>query len=216
MKLLKNEFVVLTALFVLIGAAGAIYFYQQSQSGQPAETTKTLKPEQEIQEPLSQELVEKELAAERILEDDLYEIIIPQGWVRAEIDSDRFLSLVIKPEGQIDLANIADIDYDTYYAVNNTKMEADSLDEYVDLLKQNLLAQIPSIEFIRQSYGTIDGRDSIYLESESEIEGKNYKTLLVFVGDRQWVWAISFNTLTDSWDENKSVFYEIANSLAIK
>ena len=203
MKLPKSEFVVLTALFVLIGATGAIYFYQQSQSDQPAETTETLKPE-------------KELATERVLEDDLYKIIIPQGWVRAEIDSDRFLSLVIKPEGQIDLANIADIDYDTYYAVNNTKMEADSLDEYVDLLKQNLLAQIPSIEFIRQSYGTIDGRDSIYLESESEIEGKNYKTLLVFVGDRQWVWAISFNTLTDSWDENKSVFSEIANSLAIK
>jgi len=214
MKLLKNEFVILIVLLALIAAVGSAVLLYPS----PAKIEKQTQENQgeKNQENISPEAIEKELASQRILDDNLYSIIIPEGWVQAVIGSDKFLALVIKPDGLINPADLADVDYDTYYAVNNTKTEANSLDEYVDLLKQNLVKQIPSIEFTKQSYGTINGHDAIYLETVSVMDGNNYRTLLTFVADAKWVWAISFNTLANSWEENKSIFYEVSDSFVIK
>lgn len=227
MKLLKNDFIILVGLLALIAAVGAVVLlYSKQNQPSQAPPVQFIKPIQEsdfdtgkaevTEEELTAERISKELATERTLDGNLYSILMPEGWVRAVIQSNKFLALVIKPEGQIDAANLADVDYDTYYAVNNTKIEAGSLDEYVDLLKRNLANQIPSIEFIKQSYGNINGQEAIYLESKSSIEGKNYGTLLTFVADGNWVWAISFNTLSDSWLANRDIFYKIANSLIIK
>lgn len=227
MKLLKNEFVVLVSLFALIVAVGAavLLYPKKNQPSQvpPVQFTKPIQEDNfttaksEVnEEELAAERISKELATERTLDENLYSILMPEGWVRAVIQSNKFLALVIKPEGQIDPSNLADVDYDTYYAVNNTKMETSSLDEYVDMLKQSLSKQIPSIEFTKQNYGTINGHNAVYLESASTIDGKNYRTLLTFVADETWVWAISFNTLTNSWEANSDVFYRVSNSLVIK
>ncbi|MBI2042550.1 MAG: hypothetical protein HYT21_02290 [Candidatus Nealsonbacteria bacterium] len=218
MKLPRNEFAVLLILFALIAIAGAaVLFYPKTQPGTPS----PIKIEEQEQKEKDEEntlpeSIEEELSTQRTLNADLYSIIIPEGWVQAVIDSDKFLALVIKPDGPVDIVDPANIDYDTYYAINNTKMETNSLDEYVDVLKQNLVKQINSIEFTRQSYGAINGHDAIYLESTSSIGGEDYSTLLTFVLDEKWVWAISFNTLKDDWGENKSTFYRVSDSLIIK
>jgi len=227
MKILKNEIIIPVVLIVLIAGTGAIAYYLQ-QNQQPEMELETETPlqnneqEQQMEENKESEASEKtltpqeELMTERTLEDNLYSIIIPSGWVQAVATSSRFVAIVIKPKGEINPENLSDVDYDTYYAVNNTKMNAGSLDEYVDILKQNLKIEIPSITFPKQTYGVINGHDSIFLESESSDKGKEYKTLLVFVDDGAWVWALSFNTPAESWTENKDLFYRVARSLEIK
>ena len=223
MKILKNEIILLVILAILVAGTGGIaYYLQQNQQPETETPSQNNEPEQQTEENKESEAPEEaftpqeELMTERVLEDNLYSIIIPPGWVQAVTTSTRFVAVVIKPKGEIDPENLADVDYDTYYAVNNAKMDAGSLDEYVDMLKQNLKIEVPNITFPKQTYDTINGHNSIFLESESSAEGKEYKTLLVFVDDGAWVWALSFNTPAELWAENKDLFYRVANSLEIK
>jgi hypothetical protein len=100
--------------------------------------------------------------------------------------------------------------------VNNTALIEDGLERYVELLLENLIIQNPSIEVINQYPSIISERDAICLEIASVSNEQDYKTLLVFIDDSEWVWALSFNTPTLSWEENQNVFDSVLESFLIK
>ena len=140
---------------------------------------------------------------------DTFSTKVPNGWVLME-DPQNFLAVVIKP------ANASSTDYYTYYAVNNTSLEQKNLEEYVNALKDILVADNSNIEFTDQYSKEINGKNSIYLELESESLGQDYKTLLVFIADGDWVWVLSFNTPLNSWEEDKTTFDYILQNFQIK
>jgi len=205
MKLTKQTILwTIFALLVIIAGVG-IYFFQQNRQ------IEEIIPEEEISES------EEETALkERTIDDEFYSTLVPAGWVEATLENSKFLSVVIKPIGDMESQDINDVAYDTYYAVNNTALIEDGLERYVELLLENLIIQNPSIEVINQYPSIISERDAICLEIASVSNEQDYKTLLVFIDDSEWVWALSFNTPTLSWEENQNVFDSVLESFLIK
>jgi len=205
MKLTKQTTLwTIFALLVIIAGVG-LYLFQQNRQAEE------VIPAEEISES------EEEVALkERTIDDEFYSTLVPAGWVEATLENSKFLSVVIKPIGDIESQDINDVAYDTYYAVNNTALIEDGLERYVELLLENLIIQNPSIEVINQYPSTISERDAICLEIASISDEQDYKTLLVFIDDSEWVWALSFNTPALSWEENQNIFDSVLESFLIK
>ncbi len=223
-RLLRNQTVSLVILVLLIAGAGAAIYYFSQQGQRPG--TVPGNENEEIQfEPQEEnssenqppeESPEESFNTDRILDEETYSILVPAGWAQASTEDSRFLALVVKPIGEFDPQSMEEIEYNAYYAVNNTRLSQESLEEYVNLLKQNLITEDSTITVVDQYSGAISGREAIYLELQSFSGGQDYKTLLVFVEDGEWVWALSFNAPSDSWEDDKETFHEVSESLTIK
>jgi hypothetical protein len=219
-RLLKNQAVSLAISVLLIAGAGAaIYYFSQKEqpSGAfPNNENEEIQFEPQEENSSENQLPEESFMTDRILDEETYSILVPAGWAQASTEDSRFLALIVKPMGDFNPQSTEEIEYNAYYAVNNTELPQDSLEEYANLLKQNLIIEDSTIEVLDQYSGIINGREAIYLELQSFSGGQDYKTLLVFVEDGEWVWALSFNTLSDSWEDDEETFHEIAESLTIK
>jgi hypothetical protein len=219
-KLLRNQMVSLAISVLLIAGAGAAIYYFSQQDWQPGTVLEN--ENEEIQfEPQEENSSENQLPEEsfntdRILDEETYSILVPAGWAQASTEDSRFLALMVKPMGEFDPQSMEDIEYNAYYAVNNASLVQESLEKYVNLLKQNLIVEDSTITVLDQYSGRVGDREAIYLELQSFSGGQDYKTLLVFVEDGEWVWALSFNTPSDSWEDDEEIFHEIVESLTIK
>ena len=219
-RLLGNQAVSLAISVLLIAGAGAAIYYFSQHDWQPG--TVPGNENEEIQfEPQEEnsnenQPLEEGFNTDRILNEETYSILVPAGWAQASTEDSRFLALVVKPIGEFDPQSTEEIEYNAYYAVNNTELPQDSLEEYVNLLKQNLIIEDSTITVVDQYSGAISGREAIYLELQSFSGGQDYKTLLVFVEDGEWVWALSFNAPSDSWEDDEETFRQVAGSLTIK
>ncbi len=206
--------------FLLIAGAGfaIYYFFQQDWRFKvtPENENEEIQFELEEENSTENQPSEESFYTDRILDEEAYSILIPAGWAQASTEDSRFLALVVKPMGDFDPLESEEIDYNAYYAVNNTSLNQQTLEEYVNLLKQNLIIENSTITVFDQYSGVIDGQEAIYLGLQSFSGGQDYKTLLVFVKDNEWVWALSFNTLSESWEEDEETFRGIAASLIIK
>lgn len=197
-----KQIVHLAILILVLATIGtSIYFFQINRQ-----------PEEQIQNQgnqLEEENGKEDIIAEKFIDEDTFSTKIPAGWVMAE-DPQNFLAVVIKP------VNSSSSDYYTYYAVNNTALGEMTLEGYVEALKESLTINNSTIEFKDEYPGEVSGFPAIYLDLESLSIGEKYKTLLVFVSDGEWVWALSFNTPLASWDSDKTVFTDVLQNFLIK
>jgi hypothetical protein len=204
MKSIKQAVHLVILILVLSGIAIAIYFFQINKQSDQTSLIEN-QPEEEIEENLSEEII----TAERFIEDDNFSAKVPGGWAVME-DSQNFLAVVIKP------ISVSSTDYYTYYAVNNTSLNQRDLEEYVEALKEELIINNSTIEFLDQYLGEVNGKEGIYIELKSTSQDQEYKTLLVFIADGEWIWALSFNTPSDYWNEDRLIFNDILQSFQIK
>jgi hypothetical protein len=180
-------------------------------------------PQDESQEPAGEGSPE-ETPQETVVTKDDFSLTLPAGWQEiAPPTGTEMTVLVMAVDSQEEITDgrVEEASFRTNFSLKSDNLaeytQNYSLSEYVEEVKTGLIQAISNIEFTEQSEQTIDGYDAILVECESTQQEINFKTLLVFIkGNNDILWALSFNTLYDSWPKYQDVFYQIAESFKLR
>lgn len=204
---MKNEILIFIGiLVVLILAAGAavyfVYTSGNSRSENPSLSVVDIEVKQYKNEP-------------GVLVKNSFSINLPSGWQETATTLGA-LVLVLNADEEIADEKAKEIGFMTFFSINNDYLRGLSLKDYVKKLRDSLAAAIPTIEYLHQWEGQINGNSALFLENESTQQEVDFETLLVFIESPDGlVWAISFNTLKDKWPEYRDLFYQTANSFQL-
>jgi hypothetical protein len=218
----KNLIFIGILMVLVLGVGAAVYFISISKNSQTGSQPPNL---EEILEfpPASEEAVtdseekreSKEEISPSILAKDGFSIDLPPGWQEAATSSGA-LALVLNVGEEITNEKAKEIGFMTYFSINIDYLRSPSLEEYVKELRDSLQEAIPTIKYLNQWDGEVNGNPAFFLECESKQEEIDFKTLLVFIkSPNGLVWALSFNTLKDKWPEHRDLFYQTANSFQL-
>lgn len=220
---MKNKILIMTVIFATVGA-GAVLVYL-AKTGKLADLwpkTLTLSPVQPAvtnNPVVTNDNKDIEMNKETTLLKDGFTIILPPFWqeIPSQQDEADILAMAVDSREEILDEKVIKAGFRTFLSVKNDDLTRYSqeytLEEYVDSIKVSLAQLIPSIEFSYEKQAEINGNSVIFVECKSRQEEIDYSTLLVFIkGKENLLWAISFNTLKDSWPHYRDLFYQITES----
>jgi len=206
----KNFFVIAALLVVIVLIGGAVYFYKTK----PAE-------ESAFQETPQGNAETEKSSEETVLAKDGFALTLPVGWTEITPPQENILAMGVDSREEINDEKVKETGFRTNLSIQQDDLskyeQPYSLSDYVDSVKTSLMQAIPGIEFAKEEQGEINGFDAVFVECWSTQEEIDFATLLVFFKDaNNFIWAISFNTLHDSWLTYQDVFYQIAESFKLE
>ncbi len=206
----KNFFTTAALLITIILIAGAIYFYKTKPAEEPA-SQETPQVITETEEP----------DKETVLTKDGFALTLPVGWSEITPPQENILAMGVDSREEINDEKVKETGFRTNLSIQQDDLskyeQPYSLSDYIDSVKTSLMQAIPGIEFAKEEQGEINGFDAVFVECWSTQEEIDFATLLVFFKDaNNFIWAISFNTLHDSWLTYQDVFYQIAESFKLE
>ena len=141
----------------------------------------------------------------------------PSSWLEITQSTSTWPVVIINLQEEITNEKAKAINFQTNLSINRAELGEVPPQDYIENVKNGLINTIPIIEIVKQEKDTIDNRDAYFLEVDSIQEDLNFKTFLVFtVDEKNTIWALSFNTLKESWPDYQEVFYQMAKSFKIK
>lgn len=196
----KNIVFILLGIAVILAVSAGVYFLIQSKSDVgPAETNSPA----DTQQPQN-----------RITTND-FSINLPAGWQQTT-PAMGTSAMAVNVNEQIDDPAAQKINFKSYFAVSYDTLQGGNLNDYIQIVKNQLLQTIPSTTFTREQDMTINGRSTHAIEAELTQQGVNFKILMVaVVGQGEDVWVISFNTTKSVWSEYERMFYGVADSFSL-
>lgn len=164
----------------------------------------------------------EDVLTETVADKGSFEITLPVGWMEIQgQDMGDILIMAVDAQEEITNEKANEVGFATNFLLKSDDMKQyetiRSVEDYAKSVKDSLFPVIPGIEFIKEQAGLINGNEAFFIESQSRQDEIDFKTLLVFVlGKDNIIWALSFNTLADSWPTYQELFYQMANSLKLK
>lgn len=233
---MKKELLVVIAALVLIGAGIAVYFVMNANKSANDTSALTAEPESKSEgaetatppgETGSTTASTSEAAGTpaqtteqnnnfgRLVTKDNFSLRVPDAWVEAQPPTG--VSLMLKNNSeQITNQAAKQIGFKSYLAVIGDNLGSNTIENYLSLSKDALKQAIPGITFSKEDSTSIGGRQAKVLEADLSQQGINFKVLMFIIsGENKDVWVISFNTLSENWNANKSLFYQIAGSFKL-
>ncbi|MBU1922454.1 hypothetical protein KKD84_04540, partial [Patescibacteria group bacterium] len=109
------------------------------------------------------------------------------------------------------------INFTSYFSVSYDSLQERTKEEFVQYVKGALAQVASNINYTLEKDIAVDSMDAHALEFELTQQGADFAVLMVLVyGDNGDVWAVSFNTVKEKWDEYKPMFYQTADSFRLK
>jgi len=211
----NKKLLIILALIVVIGG-GLIYYYQNGFSFLSQENNTPVEentPEENNGEEPAEELEEIELT---VFAKDEFEMQIPSDWIQIEAPQGIHTLLLNNSEKILD-AELEKAGFKSYMAVTKDTLSGKTVEEFKEYVKGVLKDSLPAIEFTKEEDMIIQGRDAKALEAKVTQEGYVFKVLLVLIpGENEETWTLSFNTAEVRWENNKDLFYQMAESFKIK
>ena len=149
------------------------------------------------------------------MENDLFSIKLPEGWVEVEPVYQSYVT-AIKSNEQINNAGAKELGFNSYYSVVGDTYAKDNEKDYVEDVKNSLKTNFKDIVISNEETRTIEGGNIYFVEAKLNQQNVNFRVLLAIKVTGEKVWIISFNTLEEKWSEYKDLFYDVAESLKIK
>lgn len=212
-------FVILISLLLAAGlaVAGVFVYRNLAEPEMAKENTVSEKTSLAIEK---QETTAQETAKETLLNKDGFSITLPAGWQETS-DFPGVLAMAIDSKEKFTDEKMKNLDFITNFSIKNDDLakytRVFTVEDYSKSIEESLVQLIPGIKFTFKEPGAINGQNAFFVEAESTQEEVDFKTLLVFIeGSDNTIWAISFNTLGDSWLAYKDLFYQVAESFKLK
>jgi len=218
---MKIKILVVAITFIALAALSVAGFYIYKNY--------LVKPETKVEEneaaPSGSENGPEDSGQEALKETRLvkngFEITLPPGWQEATTLPEGILLMAIDTREDASGGVFKKLDFRTSLSIKSDDIanyaNLGSFEDYVASVKTSLIQTISGISFAGEEQKMINGAQAILIECSSRQEEADFKTLLVFVkGNNSAVYALSFNTLQDSWSVYKSLFYWTAESFKLK
>ena len=198
----KTILIIILAVVIIGGIIGVEVYLAKTRKGSVA-----LAPESAGQESQGRT---------RTVAKDDFSLQAPKEWLEAAAPVGVSLMLVNSNEQTTNSA-AKRINFRSYLSIGYDALVDNTKEQYLEILKDNLRQSIPGVVFTNETALSIDGRQTDVLELEIFQQGVDFKVLMFVVsGEGKDVWVISFNTLKESWDIYKDLFYQIAGSFKVK
>ncbi len=211
---------ILITLVVLLGLAAAGFLFYRNLIKPATEKQETPPVVPVVGEEVSPPAGGEEILKETVLAKDDFTITLPAGWQEVS-DFPDVLAMAADAQEQITDVKLKNLGFRTNLSVKSDDLskysQIQGIQDYIESIKTSLVQLVIGIKFTVEKEDTVDTRRAIFIECESRQQDIDFKTLLVFIeGDNQAVWAISFNTLQDSWATYRDSFYQTAGSFKLK
>ena len=145
-----------------------------------------------------------------------FSVYIPEGW-RKTAPPQGVSAMVINADEEITDPAAKKINFRTYFAVSYDSLQGKSMEEYIQILKNNLAQTVGNIDFGGENAITVNGREARAIDAGISQQGAEFKVLIVAIrGGGEDIWLLSFNTVKSSWDKYRDLFAEITNSFQVK
>jgi len=150
------------------------------------------------------------------LEKNDFSIMMPENW--AEMATPVGVSaMVVNINEEVTEVEAQRINFKTYYSVVYDTLNERSKEEYFQSVGATLSQTVPGIVVIHEEGERIDNQDAYFVEAEFNQKNIDFKVLLViFTGEGESVWIVTFNGLKSAWNDYKDLFYEIARSFKLR
>jgi len=143
-----------------------------------------------------------------------FSIEIPEGW--AESAASAGVSAIVVNAGEEVTDPAAEkINFRTYYAVTYDVLGGKTQEEYPQYFKEALEESVPGIEFVAE--GALEGKDAYAIQADISQQGADFRIwFVIYKGEGDGIWIVSFNTPKSSWEGYKDLFYRVAASFEVR
>lgn len=151
-----------------------------------------------------------------VLEKNDFSIVMPEGW--AEMAAPTGVSaMMVNVNEEVTEPEAQKINFKTYYSVVYDTLNERSKEEYFQSIAVTLRQTVPDIVIVHEEEEKIDNQDAYFVEAEFNQRDIDFKILLViFTGEGEGVWILTFNGLKSAWNDYKDLFYQIARSFKLR
>jgi len=144
-----------------------------------------------------------------------FEITPPPGW-EGRPAPEGVLALAIKPGETMANPEASKIGFKSYFAITRSDLQGKTREEYVNFIGEEL-KKISSSVVLDTTWTTrVDGKDATVLDISINQQNVDFKVSIFLVWNGEDVWAISFNTTADKWNEYKDAFFTAGSSFKLK
>lgn len=204
----KNKIILILALIIVVLAVSAgVYMSGREKT--------SLNQEESSAE--SQTGTNNIIAGNNQLVTDDFSMDLPAGWSKTIDTVEGVSAMAANPDEIINDPAAQKINFKSYLAVSFDTMMGQTMEEYMQSVKDELQKSVPGVIFANESNVTINGRPARAIEAEMTQQGTNFKVLIVAVqGNGDDVWVLSYNTVKSSWDGYTEAFAASAKSFVLK
>jgi hypothetical protein len=229
-KIMKNKnlvFILLGIIVILAILAGVYFLIQNKSDVGPTENTVQEKQNNTLPNlPLENKEgsgseakmdipTDNQQPQNKIITND-FSINLPAGWQQSA-PAMGTSAMAVNTNEQINDPAAQRINFKSYFAVSYDVFQGENLDDYIQIVKNQLLQAIPSTTFTKEQDMTINISSARAIEAELTQQGVNFKILIIAIaGQGEDVWVISFNTAKSAWPEYEAIFYSIADSFSFE
>lgn len=216
---MKNKILFIT-IFLALSAAGIsslIYVVQKYGTSQDRPTGEYSVSSPETPQETEGKVQEPQKGTEGFIGfyEENFSLVLPYGWVQIS-PTTTWPIIIADSLKRITDKKVEEIGFGTNLSINWDELNQISPEDYIKNVKESLIQSIPIIEIVKEEKGSIRGKEANFVEIDSVQQDISFKTLLVFVTQGDTIWAISFNTLKESWPDYQYVFRQIAESFKLK
>lgn len=172
--------------------------------------------DQIYQIPVYQQVMEKEPTV-KTLEKEYFSIEIPKEWIEKAAQNGVEMMAVNLGE-KITNEEAKKINFRTYLAMIYYNLDGMTEQNFIDNFKKSAIKSTQDIKFQSEEKLESNGNSLSMFEVSLSQKGVSYKSLIgiVFAKESKDVWVLTFNTLSENWDNNKEQLKSIMNSFKIK
>src|SRR3989344_5175815 len=198
---MKSKILLILAFLMLFSVGVGFLIYLTVVEENVQESARDERAEQEPEEKKPEQFVS--------MTDAGFSINVPDGWMKNSKAGD-WPVIITNVREEISNEKAKEMNFQTNVSVNLADPKGVSANDYIENVKTQLIQNIPTIKIVKEEEGSINGKEAHFIEIGSNQLDIDFKTLLVFVKDENIIWAISFNTLKDSWGTYQNMFRQIA------
>ena len=152
---------------------------------------------------------------ESVLEKNDFSIMMPKDWAETAAPTG-VSAMVVNVNEEVTEPEAQRINFKTYYTVVYDTLNQRSREEYFQGMAASLNQAVPGFVVVREGEEKIDNQDAYFVEAEFNQRDIDFKILLVvFMGEGESVWIVTFNGLKSAWDDYKDSFYQVARSFKV-
>jgi len=151
----------------------------------------------------------------KIIENKFFSVKLPEGWIEVEPVYGS-IATVVKNQELINDTYAQKLNFRSYYSVLRDTVGDKTEQEYLEEIKNSLKKNFTDIMISDGEIKESNGAKIYFMESKLNEQNVDFTILLAVNIKDQDVWTISFNTLSEKWEEYKDIFYQIADSFERK
>ena len=144
----------------------------------------------------------------KIIENKFFSVKLPEGWIEVEPVYGS-IATVVKNQELINDTYAQKLNFRSYYSVLRDTVGDKTEQEYLEEIKNSLKKNFTDIMISDGEIKESNGAKIYFMESKLNEQNVDFTILLAVNIKDQDVWTISFNTLSEKWEEYKDIFLKL-------